>query len=233
MAEGSYANDSLENLNNLQIRAKVFESKTRKGFLNSRDIEREMEELRLSCLENADAMYDYTGDEFSGQMAEKFRKPMSFEPSEVALVLKDIVCDIAALYSRAFKLMLENMSHAHIVRVETSYENNIFERKWRSEQKAFERQERRERRERIIREKDSSFVDLSHDRVKPRKSRRGEASFETPSHSIERPSKPKMFRGLSSVVFVRNREFKPARVFRPNFKRSKSESSFESPCMAM
>lgn len=234
MAEkGSYASDSLENLNNLQIRAKTFESKSRKGFMAERDIEREMEELRLSCLENADAMYDYTGDEFSGQMAEKFRKPMSFEPTEVALVLKDIVCDIAALYSRAFKLMLENMSHAHIVKVETSYENDIFERKWRSEQKAFEKQERRERRERKIREKDSSFVDLSHDRVKPRKARRGEASFETSSHSAERPSRPKMFRGSSNIVFIRNREFKPAKVFRPSFKRSKSESSFAEPCMAM
>ena len=111
--KGSYATDSLEELNNLQIRAKFFESKSRKGFMTERDVEREMEELRLSCLENAASLYDYTGDEFSGQVAEKFRKPMSFNPKEVALVLKDIVCDISELYARAFKLMLENMKPKH------------------------------------------------------------------------------------------------------------------------
>ena len=219
MAEkGSYATNSLENLNDLQIQAKSFESKSRKGFMSERDIEREMEELRLSCLENADAMYDYTGDEFSGQMAEKFRKPMSFEPTEVALVLKDIVCDIAALYSRAFKLMLDNLSHAHIVKVETSHQFDIFERKWRSEQKAFEKQERRERRERKIREKDSSYVDIEKERVRPRRSRRGAANFETATYSIDRPARPKMFRGSSNIVFVHNKEFKPAKAFRPSFK---------------
>ncbi len=232
--KGSYATDSLENLNDLQIRAKFFESKTRKGFMSERDVEREMEDLRLSCLETSGFMYDYTGDEFSGQMVEKFRKPFSFNPKEVALVLKDIVCDITELYSRAFKLMLENMSHAHIVKVETTYENNIFEKKWRSEQKAFEKQERRERKERKIREKDSSFVDLSQDRVKPRKARRGESSFETPSYRAERPSRTRRFSAPSSVVFVRNKEFKPARAFRPSFRRTKSsESSFDAPCMAM
>lgn len=231
--KGRYATDSLENLNNLQIRAKFFESKTRKGFMSERDVEREMEDLRLSCLETSGFMYDYTGDEFSGQMVEKFRKPMSFDPKEVALVLKDIVCDIAELYSRAFKLMLENMSHAHIVKVETTYENDIFERKWRSEQKAFEKQERRERRARKIREKDSSFVDISKERVKPRKSRRGEVSFETSSPEYK-PAKPKRFSGPSSIVFVRNREFKPARAFRPSFRKAKSNaSSFDAPCMAM
>lgn len=230
--KGSYATNSLEDLNNLQIRAKSFESKNRKGFMSERDVEREMEELRLSCLETAGFMYDYTGDEFSGQMAEKFRKPMSFEPTEVALVLKDIVCDLAYLYSRAFKLMLDNLSHRHLVNVETSYENSIFERKWRSEQKAYEKQERRERRERKIREKDSSFVDLSADRVKPRRSRRGGASFETQTYSADRPARPKMFRGSSSIVFVRNKEFKPARAFKPSFRR-KSEASFSEPAMAM
>ena len=233
MAEkGSYASDSLENLNNLQIRAKSFESKNRKGFMSERDVEREMEELRLSCLETAGFMYDYSGDEFSGQIAEKFRKPMSFEPTEVALVLKDIVCDLAYLYSRAFKLMLDNLSHRHLVNVETSYENSIFERKWRSEQKAYEKQERRERRARKIREKDSSFIDLSEEMERPRKSRRGRANFEQPSYSADRPARPKMFRGSSNIVFVRNREFKPARSFRPSFKR-KSEASFSGPAMAM
>ena len=229
--KGSYATDSLEELNNLQIRAKFFESKSRKGFMTERDVEREMEELRLSCLENADSLYDYTGDEFSGQVAEKFRKPMSFNPKEVALVLKDIVCDISELYARAFKLMLENMSHAHIVKVETTYENDIFERKWRSEQKAFEKQERRERRARKFKEKDSSYVNVEKDRVKPR--RKGKASFEAPSYSPEPPARPRRPRGQSSIVFVRNKTYKPARICRPSFRKSRSESSFSEPAMAM
>ena len=229
---GSYATNSLEDLSNLQIRAKSFESKSRKGFMSERDVEREMEELRLSCLETSGFMYDYTGDEFSGQMAEKFRKPMSFNPKEVALVLKDIVTDIAELYARAFKLMLENMSHSHIVKVETSYENDIFERKWRSEQKAFEKQERRERRARKIREKDSSFVDIEKDRVKPRR-RKGLASFEASSYNPEPTPRLRRPRGQSSMVFVRNREFRPARIFRPSFRKSKSEASFGGAEMAM
>ncbi len=222
--------DSLENLNNLQIRAKSFESKSKKGFASERDIEREMEELRLSCLENADSLYDYTGDEFSGNMAEKFREPFSFNPKEVALVLKDIVCDISELYARAFKLMLENMSHAHIVKVETSYQNDIFERKWRSEERTFEKQSRRERRERKIREKDSSFVDLSQDRVKPRRARYESATYQPKTFAEKTPRRS---RG-SNMVYVRNAEFRPARVFRPNFKRQRSsESSFSAPQMAM
>lgn len=222
--------DSLKNLNNLQVRAKSIESKSRKGFASERDIEREMEELRLSCLENADAIYDYTGDEFSGTVAEKFRKPMSFKPSEVALVLKDIVCDISELYVRAFKLMLENMSHAHIVKVETSYQNDLFERKWISEQRVFEKQERRERKERKFKEKDSSYVDIEKDRVKPRRARH-EKDYYQPKTFVEKS--PKRNRSLS-MIYVRNAEFRPARVFRPSFRKQKSrESSFSEPTMTM
>lgn len=229
--EKLFANNSLEDIKNLKIQAKQLESKAKKS--GGKNVEKEMEDLRLSCLETASAYNDYCGDEFSEHMAEKFREPFSFKPSEVVLVLKDIVCDISELYVRAFKLMLENMSHSHIVKVETAYENDLFEKKWQSQERAFERQARRARRRK---QEDTPAVDFSQDKAKTpkqRRSKRASAEFES-AFKPEFTPRPRRTRSSSNIVFVRNNNLRPARSFAPSFSRKKqSEPTFSSPQMSM
>lgn len=223
-----FANNSLDDIKSLKIQAKQLESKSKKS--SGKNLEREMEDLRLSCLETASAYNECCGDEFSEHMAEKFREPLSFKPSEIVLVLKDIVCDISELYVRAFKLMLENMSHSHIVKVETAYENEIFEKKWQSQERMFERQARRERRRK---QEDTQFIDLSQDRTKTKRARRAGVELESAFKSDFTP-RPSRTQRSSNIVFVRNNNFRPARSFAPSFSRKKqSEPTFSAPQMSM
>lgn len=223
-----FANNSLEDIKNLKIQAKQIESKAKK--YGGKNVEKEMEDLRLSCLETASAYNDTCGDEFFEHMAEKFREPFSFKPSEVVLVLKDIVCDISELYVRAFKLMLENMSHSHIVKVETAYENEIFEKKWQSQERMFERRARKERRRK---QEDTQFIDLSQDRIKTKRVRKTGAELENAFKSDFTPRPSRIQRNFN-IVFVRNNNLSPARSFAPSFSRKKqSEPTFSTPQMSM
>ena len=130
--------------------------------------------------------------------------------------------------------MLENLSHSHLVKVETSYENDVFEKQWRREQKYFEKLQRKEAKIKI-KDKDgiSTFIDNEKDNniIKPRRLKR-RAEAEAPSFNSESSRPSRRYRHSSNLVFTRSSEFRAAKPYKPSFRRSKSESSSNGPQMS-
>ena len=206
----------LDDLTDLQIRAKHLESKSQKGFEIDSDIEQEIEDLRNSCLEASSFVYENTGDESAKVISEKFRKPMSFNPQEIMLVLKDIVADISELYARAVNLMLENASRAKTPTAVSSSEKDEPARSLESQDKAFENQEMK------TKEKINSKIDHSQEKDKVKDASKNTAKFEKPSQKGESLEGQREVKRPSNIVFVKNKTFESQRALAPSLSKQKA-----------
>ena len=101
----------LDSLNELQVKARMLESGCEKGREldeSGNDIAQAIEELRSEQLSITEKLADEFQDNEMKQMANKL-KAYRFDPANAAYYLKEIAKDIAELYIKALKLMLENM----------------------------------------------------------------------------------------------------------------------------
>lgn len=101
----------LDDLNILEVKARMLESQTAKGREldeSGNSLAQAAEDLRAEQLEitqNLAKMFESNG---MYQMAERI-KSYKLVPENIAECLKEIIKDISELYAKAFKLMLENM----------------------------------------------------------------------------------------------------------------------------
>lgn len=94
-----------ENVRNLQIQARQIQSDYKKGRKISDDV------ITGAC-SNYKNVVDGLKERYPDEEYEKEEKSWcyKFNPIYAPLYIKEIVCDLAELVSRAFSLMLENMS---------------------------------------------------------------------------------------------------------------------------
>ncbi len=105
----------LSDLQDLQVSAHRLESSQAKGRKvdeNDQDIAQAIETLRLGQLQISKSLSKYFDRESFEKIAEKYSKAYKFDPANVLLYIKEMIKDMAELYAKAFKLMLENMERA-------------------------------------------------------------------------------------------------------------------------
>ncbi len=123
MTQSNYNSGLTDSIADLEVRARVLQSRVQKGgYSDSEEAAEAIQDMRSSLLEKAEA---FEGEPDAEALAEKYRKAYVFDPANALLYVKEMIADIADLYKKAFMLMLENMKVAHKERENVAYFKNV------------------------------------------------------------------------------------------------------------
>lgn len=134
----------LQDLKDLEVAARILQSQASSGRVdNIEDMAQQVEDLRLEQFEMAESISKQFDSRSAEMIAKKYGKAYEFNPANVAIYLKEMVADIAELYAKAIKLMMENARKAkHRERAEQLAKDANMREKFKNELQSFKPSEK-------------------------------------------------------------------------------------------